>query len=162
MTPRTVLYGERISPAVQVERRRLVVVVYNYRSVFTRKFGRRCLLPRFPVERLPYRERECAENYNRSSRTGLKKRMFSNVNFHGTQSDWALTALVWLQPIKSWRRRTPSSFHLPNTTTVCTSTSMGNESVPKIIINDAINSFFQTAISILAISNHNSFSSAVW
>jgi len=36
---------------------------------------------------------------------------------------------------------------------------IGNESVPKIIItiNDTINFTFETAISILAISNHNSF-----
>jgi len=33
----------------------------------------------------------------------------------------------------------------------------GNESVPKIIINDTINFFFRTAISILVISNYNSF-----
>jgi len=32
-----------------------------------------------------------------------------------------------------------------------------NESVPKIIINNAINLFLKTAINILAISNHNSF-----
>ena len=34
---------------------------------------------------------------------------------------------------------------------------LGNESVLKIMINDAINLFFETAISILAVSNHNSF-----
>jgi len=34
---------------------------------------------------------------------------------------------------------------------------IGNESVPKIIINDTINLFFTSAISILVISNHNSF-----
>jgi len=34
---------------------------------------------------------------------------------------------------------------------------IGNESVPKIIINDTINLFFKTAINILVISNHNSF-----
>jgi len=34
---------------------------------------------------------------------------------------------------------------------------IGNESVPKIIINDTINLFCKTAIIILAISNHNSF-----
>ena len=34
---------------------------------------------------------------------------------------------------------------------------IGNESVPKIIINNTINSFLKTAISILVISNHNSF-----
>jgi len=34
--------------------------------------------------------------------------------------------------------------------------SIGNESVPKIIINDAINLFFKP-ISSLLISNHNSF-----
>ena len=34
---------------------------------------------------------------------------------------------------------------------------MGNESVPKILINDKINLFRKTAISILIISNHNSF-----
>jgi len=33
----------------------------------------------------------------------------------------------------------------------------GNESVPKIIINSTINLLFKTAISILAISNRNSF-----
>jgi len=33
----------------------------------------------------------------------------------------------------------------------------GNERVPKIIINDTIIFFFETAISILLISNHNSF-----
>jgi len=32
-----------------------------------------------------------------------------------------------------------------------------NDSVPKIIINDATNLFLKTAISILLISNHNSF-----
>ena len=36
------------------------------------------------------------------------------------------------------------------------STAIGNESAPKIIINNTINSFL-TAISILVISNHNSF-----
>jgi len=34
---------------------------------------------------------------------------------------------------------------------------MGNDSVPKIIINDATGLFFKTAISILVISNHNNF-----
>jgi len=35
---------------------------------------------------------------------------------------------------------------------------IGNESVPKIIIRDALNLFFfESAISILVISNHNSF-----
>jgi len=34
---------------------------------------------------------------------------------------------------------------------------IGNESVPKITINDTISRFFKTAISVLAISNHNSF-----
>jgi len=34
---------------------------------------------------------------------------------------------------------------------------MGDESLPKIIINDTINLVFKTAISILVISNHNSF-----
>jgi len=33
----------------------------------------------------------------------------------------------------------------------------GNESVPKIILNSTINLLFKTAISILAISNRNSF-----
>jgi len=32
----------------------------------------------------------------------------------------------------------------------------GNESVPKIIINDPINLFLKTAVIILVISNHNS------
>jgi len=36
-------------------------------------------------------------------------------------------------------------------------TLIGNESVPKIIINDTISLFLKTAISILLISNHNSF-----
>jgi len=35
--------------------------------------------------------------------------------------------------------------------------AIGNESVPKIIINDTIRLFFKTAISILVISNHNGF-----
>jgi len=35
--------------------------------------------------------------------------------------------------------------------------STGNEIVPKIIINDKLNLFFKTAISIFVISNHNSF-----
>jgi len=34
---------------------------------------------------------------------------------------------------------------------------IGNDSVPKIIINNTISLFFKTAISILVISNHNSF-----
>ena len=34
---------------------------------------------------------------------------------------------------------------------------IGNESMPKIIINDTITFFLKTAISILLISNHNSF-----
>ena len=34
---------------------------------------------------------------------------------------------------------------------------IGNETVPKIIINDTISLFLLTAISILVISNHNSF-----
>jgi len=34
---------------------------------------------------------------------------------------------------------------------------IGNESVPNIIINDTINLFFKTAVSILVVSNHNSF-----
>jgi len=34
---------------------------------------------------------------------------------------------------------------------------MGNESVPKIIVNGTINLFAETAISILAISNRSSF-----
>ena len=33
---------------------------------------------------------------------------------------------------------------------------IGNESVPKIIINDTINLLFKAAINILAISNHSS------
>ena len=37
----------------------------------------------------------------------------------------------------------------------CTS-PIGNESVPKIIINDTVNFFSETAISILVISDHNS------
>jgi len=36
-------------------------------------------------------------------------------------------------------------------------TAIGNEGVPKIIINNAINFFFKTVISILVISNHHSF-----
>jgi len=36
-------------------------------------------------------------------------------------------------------------------------TLIGNESVPKIIINNTISLFLKTAISILLISNHNSF-----
>ena len=35
--------------------------------------------------------------------------------------------------------------------------TIGNKSVPKVIINDTINLFFLTAVSILLISNHNSF-----
>ena len=35
--------------------------------------------------------------------------------------------------------------------------SIGNKSVPKTIINDTVYLFFKTAISILLISNHNSF-----
>ena len=35
--------------------------------------------------------------------------------------------------------------------------AVGNESVPKIIVNDTPNLFFKTAISILVISNHTSF-----
>jgi len=35
--------------------------------------------------------------------------------------------------------------------------AIGNESLPKIIINDTINLVFLTAISILLISNNNSF-----
>ena len=34
---------------------------------------------------------------------------------------------------------------------------IGNESVPKIIINNTTNLFFKTAVSILLISNHSSF-----
>jgi len=34
---------------------------------------------------------------------------------------------------------------------------LGNESVPQIIINDTKKFIFKTAISILLISNHNSF-----
>ena len=34
---------------------------------------------------------------------------------------------------------------------------IGNESVPKIILNSTINLFLKTAISLLVISNHNSF-----
>jgi len=34
---------------------------------------------------------------------------------------------------------------------------IGNESVPEIITDDAINLFFLTAIGILAISSHNTF-----
>jgi len=37
------------------------------------------------------------------------------------------------------------------------SASIGNENVPKIIINNTRNSFRKTAIGILLISNHNSF-----
>jgi len=33
----------------------------------------------------------------------------------------------------------------------------GNESVPKIIVNNKVNLFFKTANNILVISNHNSF-----
>jgi len=33
----------------------------------------------------------------------------------------------------------------------------GNESVPNIIINNTLNLFFETAMSILLISNHNIF-----
>ena len=39
----------------------------------------------------------------------------------------------------------------------CISISIANESVPKIIINDTIIFFSETAISILLISNYNSF-----
>ena len=35
--------------------------------------------------------------------------------------------------------------------------SLGNESVPKIIINNTMNLFFKSAINILVVSNHNSF-----
>jgi len=35
--------------------------------------------------------------------------------------------------------------------------TIGNKSVPKVIINDTINLFFKTAVSILLISHHNSF-----
>ena len=38
-----------------------------------------------------------------------------------------------------------------------TTTTTGNETVPKIIINNTINLFFETAIRILLISSHNSF-----
>ena len=34
---------------------------------------------------------------------------------------------------------------------------IGNESVPKVIINDTMKCFSETALSILVISNHNSF-----
>ena len=37
----------------------------------------------------------------------------------------------------------------------------GNNSVPNVIINNKISSFFRTAVSILVISNHNCFPSAV-
>ena len=40
-------------------------------------------------------------------------------------------------------------------------THTGNVSVPKIIMNNTINLFLKTAISILLISNHNKFPSAV-
>jgi len=36
-------------------------------------------------------------------------------------------------------------------------TCVGNESVPKIVIIDTVNLLLKTAISILVISNHNSF-----
>jgi len=38
---------------------------------------------------------------------------------------------------------------------------LGNESVPKIIINNTVNSLFKNAISILAISKPQQFPSAV-
>ena len=34
---------------------------------------------------------------------------------------------------------------------------VGNESVPKIIINNTVNLFYKTAISAFIISNHNSY-----
>ena len=34
---------------------------------------------------------------------------------------------------------------------------IGNESVPKVIINNTINLFFKAAVSMLVISNHNGF-----
>ena len=46
--------------------------------------------------------------------------------------------------------------HWSIVTTLSARLSTGNDSVPKIIINDTINSFL-TAISIFAISNRNSF-----
>jgi len=43
-------------------------------------------------------------------------------------------------------------------TTAAHLSAVGNENMPKIIINDTINlCFFKTAINILVISNHNSF-----
>jgi len=42
-------------------------------------------------------------------------------------------------------------------TTRCSLASLANESVPKIILNKTMDLLFSTAISILVISNHNSF-----
>jgi len=42
-------------------------------------------------------------------------------------------------------------------TTRCSLDSLANETVPKIILNKTMDLLFSTAISILVISNHNSF-----
>jgi len=60
---------------------------------------------------------------------------------------------------------TPIAFFSNSHTGICTTsctvdkilTDMRNENVPKIEINNTINLFLKTAVSILVISDHNSF-----
>ena len=47
--------------------------------------------------------------------------------------------------------------HIAYTCTMPSAGSIGNESVPKTIINDTRNLFYKTAVSILVISNNNTF-----
>jgi len=62
-----------------------------------------------------------------------------------TEEPWEVPEPKVIMPLK------------PSTLLSYYSVTIGKESVPKIIINNAINVFFKPAISILVISNRNSF-----
>jgi len=62
-----------------------------------------------------------------------------------TEEPWEVPEPKVIMPLK------------PSTLLTYCSVTIGKESVPKIIINNAINVFFKPAISILVISNRNSF-----
>jgi len=64
--------------------------------------------------------------------------------------------MQWKQQLKNEKSKTEKKKGYAQTYRD-TVRGIGNESVPKIVINNAVNLFFKTATSFLVISNHSSF-----
>jgi len=69
------------------------------------------------------------------------------------------TASMTYPPILKLPAEDPASHTMYSTLSIGRrdARSVANASVPKVIVNNTINLLFQTAISVLVISNHNSF-----